>query len=126
MSSRTIITLFKLQNGVRGAGFNVAEAAEPGQCASAYMDDRTSKDRDDIWVSKQVWRDLTNRKIRDDVALMSIPPTVHDRVALEEQEQNAEEEAITAKSNITKTGLAADSCPRIMLGTVPYCCAALR
>ena len=121
MSSRTIITHFKFQNGGRGAGFNVAE---PGQCASAYMDDRTGKDRDETWVSKQVWRDLTNRKIRDDVALMSIHPTVHDRVALEEQEQNAEEEAITAKSNITKTGLAADSCPCIMLGTPP--CAGLR
>ncbi|KAI4917637.1 uncharacterized protein J4E92_009031 [Alternaria infectoria] len=62
----------------------------------------TGKDRDEIWVSKQVWRDLTDRNIRDDVALMSIPPTVHDRVALEEEEQIAEEEAITAKSNITR------------------------
>ncbi|KAI4948710.1 hypothetical protein J4E86_008058 [Alternaria arbusti] len=77
------------------------------------MDDRTGKDRDEIWVSKQVWRDLTDRNIRDDAALMSIPPTVHERVALEEQEQIAEEEAVTAKSNITKTGLAADSCPQV-------------
>jgi len=54
---------------------------------------------------------------------MAIPLTVHDRVALEEQEQIAEEEAITAKLDIIKTGLAADSCPRIMPGTTPDWCA---
>ena len=124
MSSRTVTAHSKFQNGGRGGtGFNIAE---PGQCASAYMDDRTGKDRDEIWVSKQVWQDLTDRNIRDDAALMSIAPTVHERVALEEQEQIAEEEAVTAKSNITKTGLAADSCLRIMLGTLLCWCAALR
>ena len=107
-------------------GFNVAE---PGQCASAYMDDGTGRSHPDLWLSKQVWRDLNipaPRNIRDDIALMAIPSTVHDRVALEEQEQIAEEEAITAKFNIIKTRLAAVLCPRIMLGTTSYWCAASR
>ena len=72
------------------------------------MDDRTGKDRDEIWVSKRVWRDLNTpagRNIRDYVALMSIPPTVHDQVALEEQKQITEGETITAKLNISKTHL---------------------
>jgi len=70
------------------------------------MDDRIGKYRDEIWMSNQVWRDLNtpaDRNIRDDVALMSILPTVHDRVALEEQEQITEAGTITAKLNITKT-----------------------
>jgi len=90
------------------------------------MEYRTGRDRDEIWVPQQVWRSRNtpaDRNIRDDVALMSIPPTAHDHVASEEQEQIAEEEAITAKLNTTKTGLAADSCPCIMLGTPPYWCA---
>lgn len=100
----TILTHSKIQN----AGFKVAE---PGQCVSAYIHDGTGRERDEIWVSKQVWRDLNtsaDRNIRHDVGLMSISPIVHDRVALYEKEQIAEEEATTTKLRIKKAEIAAD------------------